>query len=523
MATLAEIRAKYPQYGDLSDEQLANAMHRKFYADMPREEFDRRVGFSQQTVTTPKTDRLPEERGIFRKVDDAVRGAADMLTFGLADEFSAGMGSLTGVGGQAGQYDQNLAAQRQRDEQGGMARLGGQVAGAFMLPGMAARSIPQAIGQGAVSGAAYGFGSGEGGLEQRAQSAGMGAAFGGAAGGALRGVANAIGNRAAAKTIPSNEQLRSAANAAYQSADNAGVVFKPEAVRRLANEIRVDLANFGFHPKLQPRIATVLDELERVQDGNVTMKGMDVLRRIANNARMSMDPSEKALGNQIIGQIDDFISSGRADDVLMGNASAASSSLREGRDLWSRMRKSEMVDTAALKADRRAASTGKGGNADNALRQNVNALLNNPKTSKGMTLAEKAAADRVVRGTRTQNVLRLIGGAAPTGIVSGGIGTSLGASAGAAIGGPAGAAVGATAVPAIGALAKSAADRLTIKNAERLSQIIRSGGRSAKDLAALARGGQMQIAQVKRVEQLAKMFGLTVPQLAALLPQYGVK
>lgn len=474
----------------------------------------KRFGAPQQATTTPKTGRLPEDRGFFRKVDDAVRGVADMATFGLADEFSAGMGSLTGIGGQAGQYDKNLAAQRQRDEQGGMARLGGQVAGAFMLPGMAARSVPQAIGQGAVSGAAYGFGSGEGGLEQRAQSAGMGAAFGGAAGGALRGVANAIGNRAAAKSIPSNEQLRSAANAAYQSADNAGVIFKPEAVKRLANEIRVDLANFGFHPKLQPRIATVLDELERVQDGNVTMKGMDVLRRIANNARMSMDPSEKALGNQIVGQIDDFISSGRADDVLMGDAGVASGALRQGRDLWSRMRKSEMVDTAALKADRRAASTGSGGNADNALRQNVRSLLDNPKTAKGMTAVEKQAADRVVRGTTGQNALRLAGKLAPTGVVSG----VLSGGAGYGLAGPAG-----LALPMLGQLAKSAADRMTVKNAERLSQIIRSGGRSAKDLAALARGGQMQIAQVKRVEQLAKMFGLTVPQLAALLPQYGVK
>ena len=53
MASLAEIRSKYPEYGYLSDGELADAMHKKFYADMPREEFDKRVGLQpeQQKMT----------------------------------------------------------------------------------------------------------------------------------------------------------------------------------------------------------------------------------------------------------------------------------------------------------------------------------------------------------------------------------------------------------------------------------------------------------------------------------------
>jgi hypothetical protein len=44
MATLQEIRQKYPQYADLSDEQLAQGLHKKHYSDMPYEEFAQRVG-----------------------------------------------------------------------------------------------------------------------------------------------------------------------------------------------------------------------------------------------------------------------------------------------------------------------------------------------------------------------------------------------------------------------------------------------------------------------------------------------
>lgn len=44
MATLAEIREQYPQYSDLSDAALADALYGKFYSDIPRKEFDAKLG-----------------------------------------------------------------------------------------------------------------------------------------------------------------------------------------------------------------------------------------------------------------------------------------------------------------------------------------------------------------------------------------------------------------------------------------------------------------------------------------------
>lgn len=489
----------------------------RFEVDAPDQETAIRALSGQaapQAAPAPETPAQPE-RGFMRRVDDAARGAADMSSFGFADEISAGLGSLTGLGGKRGDYEGNLAAQRQRDSEGGWERFGGQVLGAVAMPGAAAKTLMSAVGKGMLGGAAYGFGSGEGNAVERLPSAAVGGVTGGVAGGVVRAGANLLGNRAASKLIPTNEQLKTDANASYRAADNAGVIFKPQGIKRMANDIRVDLAEFGFHPKLQPRVAVVLDELERLQTGNVTLKGMDVLRRIADSARKSMDPSEKALGNQIITRIDDFMMDARPGDILTGNADAAGKAIRTGRDLWGRMRKSEMVDLAALKAERRAASTGSGGNADNALRQNVRGLLDSPKLSRGMSQTEKKAAERVVRGSVPQNLLRGVGKMAPTGIVSGGIGSSMGAAAGAMVGGPAGAAVGSFALPALGQIAKTAADRMTVKNAERLSQIIRSGGRSSQDLAALARGGKLAVPQIRRIEALAKMLGVSVPVMAA--------
>ena len=44
MATIAEIRQRFPQYDDMSDEQLARAFHGKFYSDMPYRDFAAKIG-----------------------------------------------------------------------------------------------------------------------------------------------------------------------------------------------------------------------------------------------------------------------------------------------------------------------------------------------------------------------------------------------------------------------------------------------------------------------------------------------
>lgn len=52
MPTINDVRQQYPQYGDLSDAQLADALYSKFYSDMPREQFDNSIGLAQQSKQT---------------------------------------------------------------------------------------------------------------------------------------------------------------------------------------------------------------------------------------------------------------------------------------------------------------------------------------------------------------------------------------------------------------------------------------------------------------------------------------
>lgn len=59
--TIEEVRKKYPQYQDLSDKQLVDSLHAKYYADIPINNFYEQVGLTQKPELTQREkgqDRL---------------------------------------------------------------------------------------------------------------------------------------------------------------------------------------------------------------------------------------------------------------------------------------------------------------------------------------------------------------------------------------------------------------------------------------------------------------------------------
>ena len=85
MATIVEIREKYPQYSDMPDAALADALHGKFYADMPKTDFYTKIGFASQygsavpsATPTRQPDAMPSERAPSRGVMDYAVGALEV-------------------------------------------------------------------------------------------------------------------------------------------------------------------------------------------------------------------------------------------------------------------------------------------------------------------------------------------------------------------------------------------------------------------------------------------------------------
>ncbi|MEY9328238.1 hypothetical protein [Sinorhizobium fredii] len=160
--------------------------------------------------------------GFGRNVDSFMRGAADVMSLGMADEMAAAGGALTGIGGEFGDYSRNLRRERikqdQRDQQDKVASLAGRITGgvtgglglarnglsmsanAINRGSSLGRVAAASAGEGAILGGAHGAGSGEG-VEGRLKGAGIGGAtglvLGGAAPLAVAGVSQ-VGGMAAA-------------------------------------------------------------------------------------------------------------------------------------------------------------------------------------------------------------------------------------------------------------------------------------------------------------------------------------
>lgn len=436
-----------------------------------------------------EADRIEKVTGTGTFADITGSGIAKAIPFG--DEIASGLNApfraareyFQGDGFDiARAYDRNMQTeeelQKRREERSPIASTVGAVAGGVgataplaagglsFLNG-AKPTLLSMAGRGAAEGAAYGaaYGAGEGrGLNDRAFNAATGAGFGAVAGGATGALGSIGANKANKAAIPSVDDLRAAGQAAYQQADQAGVIFTPDAVNRLKMDVGKKLVDIGYDPALQPGAAAIVKRIEDLAGQNVTLTGLDSLRKVAGNGYVPGNKSNNKAVSDIISAIDDLVTAPKPNELLTGNAQAASDALKTAREMWSRLSKSERVSDAISRAELRAASTGSGGNVDNAIRQNLRKIVENPR---GFTDAEQQALRKAVEGSKGQNLLRLAGKLSPSG---NGLMAALG------IGGTmVNPLVGVASLGGMGA--KAVADGMTKGQTKIVDALIRSGGK----------------------------------------------
>jgi len=475
---------------------------------------------------------LPWYQKAGQAADDTVRLLANGMTLGYGDKFAAKMNELTGLDAKrtgdliTGSSPLDRERQKTADARtrAGSAGTVDEILGSLLPAGALAKSslsatkyLPTAAEgikgllmralAGGVDGATLGTVNAAG----NDQDLKEGAALGGLAGigGSVIGDAVSAGASKVAglfnKTPPrmSPQQLKQAATKAYQDADNAGVIFKPEAVKGLRDKVYNDYAEFGYHPDNQPGAATAFKELDRLsQGGNVSLKGMDTLRKVAGGGFKADNPSNNKLLGAFQDSIDDFTSKAGPNDILAGDPQAGADALSQGRNLWQRATKMERVQELLDNAGLRAGSTGSGGNIENATRQELKKALTSPKYSRGMTADERQAIRDAVLGTKSQNALRLAGKLSPQGN-----GLML------AIGGAATAKNPMLGIPAMAAGygAKKASEAMTRSNVKALQDLIAAGGSKAALVG--PKNAVQRLAESKRdaIARLLMMSGIIAP------------
>jgi hypothetical protein len=245
--------------------------------------------------------------GIGEAIDATVRGAADTMTFGLADKLAAVAGAATDPNSTLGQ---NLARQYSISdydtENHFPARTAGQLGGAIALPMGEMSSIPQVAAKSGAFGAAYGAGSSRS-LSDVAGNALLGGVGGATIGGGLAGAGQGIkslavrGGRAiAGKTSP-----------------------EQQALLRAGDQENVPLNMGDVYPNLRNTIAT--QETIPLSAGPIRkgiQEGRDAIeKRVADLGQGGVARGEGALGERIYKAGERFIGEHQATSAKdYGNA-----------------------------------------------------------------------------------------------------------------------------------------------------------------------------------------------------------
>lgn len=456
MPTMKEVRAKFPQYNDMSDQDLAAALHRKFYSDMPFNEFSAKVGLATQTVNSAgKGDRE-------RPLGDT---AAD-VGMGAAQGFQTGFQSLLGSVGDAQAITGDIAAwgagrlglspEAQQTARGIGKRVPTlglaipapttpQVNAAFesvigpkYQPQTDAGQYARGIGEFAPAAIA-----GPGGVARKTAMAVVpgvaveaagdltdGNPYAKAAAGITAGVLTAGRGNAGTKqmlqdvgkTDRAYGKLERDVNRAYQRLRNAGIKYDANAV----DAAITDVTQLRVNPNLAPKAAGLQQQFATFSGKGMDFQDLDEMERIATGIlRHHMtEPTDKMFVTQILGKIKDVRQNGAF--VTNGSVPAGevNSLIKEAKEFARRRIIARDVNTMKDKSEWYVSGP------ESGLRNQFRNY--GQKNMQNLTDAEEAAFRSVVAREGILNPLHNAGSRLGQ-IAMGGVGFGLGGLAGAII------------------------------------------------------------------------------------------
>lgn len=462
-----QIRQKYPQYGGLSDNQLAEKLHAKFYSNIDFDEFSSKIGLGEKTTVKDRViggleaagtvassivaEPVAGLAGIAQSLNPmaepgagakAVESTREALTFQPRTE--AGQQSLQTVGETlkpVGEFISGI-------EQG----LGDSVFEATGSPALAsaATAIPTAI----------------------AEITGLTAAKG------VKALKRLSGERAVTKATseaaPTIDQLKETSRAVFKEIDDLGASIAAPEYSKFVDDISNQVQRMGVDKDVTPAASKALERFAEKAETGVTLTELTTLREVAQGAASSLNKKEAAMGVMMIDAVDEFISN-LDSKAITTRPDAAAVNIGErykvARELWGRARRSELIQEAFEKARNQASGF------ENGIRVQMRSILNNRKQRKFFNRDELAAMTKVVRGGKGENIAKFLGRFGfGEGASTGALMTLLGSGAGAAVLGPA----GAVAVPVAGQISRNLAQRMTKGNAEFADQVIRAGKSARK-------------------------------------------
>lgn len=295
---------------------------------------------------------------------------------------------------------------------------------------------------------------------------------------------------AAARSAPQGrtvDDVRALAEDAYARRDAVTATLSPtqrqEAIDAMTDPVAARTPTVQRHqPRTERMLETIGDPQRGGMQANPTPQDLHDLRRVlrielTGSGPAATTPAETRNLSLMTEALDEYLRRVADDPATDPALRQGILDTFEGNDLYRRAQAAETLvgDTGVVtRAVRRASTSGTGGNEVNTIRQNVRAILDNETRRAAFSPDEIAAMERLVEGSRAENLLRLMGRMSPTSGAAPLAGMVTGGTLGTALDSPL--IVGGTvAATGAGIAARTGAERLTHRQVRRLIDEVLNG------------------------------------------------
>jgi len=447
-------------------------------------------------------------KDVGQTADDAVRAAANAMTFGMADRLAG----LTG-GGTDAQVKLSEAARKRSP----IASIAGDVGGAVALPGIGGRQLAARMGggwgaralgyggEGMVLGAAGGAGNTYTGKPvDYLTNAGWGAGLGGVLGAGMGGVFGPRGGMQSTARTPTTAEQFADKTARYDRLEASPAQYEASALARAADPTEAVMRAQRLHQSSSPHSFQAVNEMrappttEHLGIGAPVSPGdIEFIRKGLNNISPVTGGPDLAAQRYVKQALDNFVRNPPPGAVLPGTEAAAreASALAESaREAHGAYRRGQMFDSMVNNATTSAAGANSGLNFANRMRQTVGGKLReNDKGQSPLSKAhfnddEIAAATkfaRVPRGDATLRYIdRVMGGGGGIGVTIAGVGG--GAAGGQYLDNPTWGGTLGVAVPAAGFALRALGNRRALGQVNALNDMVHQRSPLYRERAAAA-------------------------------------
>lgn len=213
--------------------------------------------------------------------------------------------------------------------------------------------------------------------------------------------------------IPTTENLKVRAQAAYKNAEQSGVRVAQPALTNLGADVRTRLGNVQYDPGTQPKVRKWLGILDKNFTGPISFQKLDALHSdIMAEARTERNDRTRMMLQEIGGALDDFITNINPAQITAGDAAAAKTALKQARELWRSKSQLSMLDDAAEAAANRSQQSNT--SFGDSLRNEYKKIVNNKRAFSRLSPEAQKAVKAVANGTAPSRFFDALGKLSPT-------------------------------------------------------------------------------------------------------------